>query len=106
MGKNFMEAGTEIEALLDKINSDKAKISNIIAQAIVSRAKQGKINTSLASDIDKLLKGLSAEEKYKIMLTVAYYLANTGEFGNMVSSTSKKKKRDDDEYDFFKRRGF
>ena len=109
MAMNFMEAGTEIESLVEKVESEKSKISNIIANAIVTRAKQGKINTSLGKDIDNLLRGLSTEEKYKIMLKVAYYLANSGEYGNTsTSSTPKKKKKsyDDNDYDFFGKRGF
>lgn len=105
---NFMEAGTEIESILSNINKEKNNVANIVANAIVTRAKQGKINKSLPKDIDGILNGLTVEEKYKIMLNVAYYLANSTDYGNTPAPTRNKKKSsyDNDSYDIFGRRGF
>lgn len=108
MAMNFMEAGTEIESILSNINKEKNNVANIVANAIVTRAKQGKINKSLPKDIDGILNGLTVEEKYKIMLNVAYYLANSTDYGNTPAPTRNKKKSsyDNDSYDIFGRRGF
>ena len=108
MAMNFMEAGTEIESILSNINKEKNNVASIVANAIVNRAKQGKINKSLPKDIDGILNGLTTEEKYKIMLNVAYYLANSTEYGNTPAPTRNKKKSsyDEDGFDFFSRRGF
>ena len=108
MAMNFMEAGTEIESILSNINKEKNNVANIVANAIVTRAKQGKINKSLPKDIDGILNGLTVEEKYKIMLNVAYYLANSTDYGNTPAPTRNKKKAsyDNDSYDIFGRRGF
>lgn len=108
MAMNFMEAGTEIESILSNITKEKNNVANIVANAIVTRAKQGKINKSLPKDIDGILSGLTVEEKYKIMLNVAYYLANSTDYGNTPAPTRNKKKSsyDNDSYDIFGRRGF
>jgi len=107
MATNFMEAGTEVQSIISDIEKSKSDIAKIVANAIVSRAKQGKVNQSLSKDINGILKDLPVEDRYEVMLSVAYYLANTGSFGNVSSSSGgTKKRKSDDDYDFFGRRGF
>ena len=108
MGSNFMEAGTEIQSLISTIKTKRNDIAKLVAKAIVSRAKQGKVNNNIGKDIDNLLADLSTEEKYGIILNVVYYLAEIGNFSNTSGGESKKKKKSDDEdsYDFFGRRGY
>lgn len=75
MAKNFMEAGTEIDALINQKRDINKKIGINVAAAIISRVNSGKDTSSLARDIDNLLGNLSNDEKYQVMVLAAVEVA-------------------------------
>jgi Holliday junction resolvase RusA-like endonuclease len=81
MGKNFVEASTEIDELVSQREQILVKIANNVASAIVDRANNNKLNGT-ARDVDNLLKDLSDSEKYRVMLqtsiSIAKHRANGG----------------------------
>lgn len=93
MGYNFMEAGTEINSAIHTIENSQAKIANCIARAVAERAKQGKISTSTASDIDNLLKDLPVEQRYRILLTALVTVVANGSYGNGRNSSASSSVR-------------
>ena len=88
MGKNFMEAGTEIGDLVQQRNDILRKIANNVAAAILDRMKSGKTG-SLRRDVDNLLNDLSDKEKYEVMVQVAVIMAKSGS-SNKQSDKSER----------------
>ena len=72
--KSFMEATTEISNYVGKMNQCKAKIANLLAEAILTRTKTGK-TSSLAKDIDNALSDLSAEDKAEVLTQIIVTIA-------------------------------
>lgn len=73
-GKNFMEAGTEIEGYIEKMDQCLVKISNILAEACITRVKNGKTG-SLEKDINNLIESLPAEDQVVILRKLSVILA-------------------------------
>lgn len=73
--KNFMTIGTEVEGLIDKKAQVLKKISNELADGCVTRAKSGKINQNLNSDILKIIDSLPLEDQRDILLQLATNLS-------------------------------
>ena len=73
--KNFMEAGTEIDALVSKKEQCLEKISNVLAEACITRAKNGKIN-SLENDIKNVISQLPDEDKIVVLEKLAVILSS------------------------------
>ena len=89
MGKNnFMTAGTVIEDLADKKQAILIKVGNVIAEAVVERAKDDNVNASMQKDIMNLLVDFSDGEKAQILAQVVLNLAMAGKF-SAVSKTEK-----------------
>ena len=90
MGKNFVEASTEIDDLVSQREQILIKIANSVASVIVDRANNNKLNGT-ARDVDNLLKDLSDSEKYRVMLhasiSIAKHRANGGNKAENRSSS-------------------
>lgn len=87
-GKNFMEAGTEIDAMISKKEQCLVKIANILAEACVTRAKSGKVN-SLETDISNTIASLPAEDQVLILKKLSVTLAT------QISGGARKSGDDD-----------
>lgn len=89
MAKNFMEASTEISSYISKMDQCLNKIANILAEACVTRGKEGK-TTSLEKDIDNAIKGLSYDDQAIVLKKLAVLLTNqcVGGSSNKSSNTS------------------
>ena len=87
--KNFMEAGTEIDALIIKKDQCLVKISNILAEACITRVKNGKTG-HLENDIDNLIKSLPETDQVIILRKLAVTLASQIG-GNSKPSTNSEK---------------
>lgn len=98
MGKNFMEAGTEIGDLVQQRNDILRKIANNVAAAILDRMKSGKTG-SLRRDVDNLLNDLSDKEKYEVMVQVAVIMAKSG---SSNKQSDKSERRSDPLFNRFK----
>lgn len=114
MSTNFMTAGTEIGSYVDKYNQCLHKIANITAQACVDRAKSGKVNDGLKTDISNLIKDLPLEDKNKVLLQVCVELSKqiTGSSNSdddnpyYFNGGHNKKKRKPSMSDIFDSRGY
>ena len=102
--KNFMEAGTEIEALVDKKNQCLVKISNILAEACMTRAKNGKLN-SIENDINNLIASLPAEDQVVVLRKLSVTLTNQLS-GGKKSSDDDGRRYNDRRRDIFANRNF
>ena len=94
--KNFMTAGTEIDAYKEKINQCTEKISNILTEACVSRAKNGKVSDSLGEDITKLINSLPLETQVQILTKLAVNLSGQIKGGNNNTPSKKSNKLTND----------
>ena len=94
--KNFMTAGTEIDAYKEKMNQCSEKISNILTEACVSRAKNGKVSNALGEDISKLISSLPLETQVQILTKLAVNLSGQIKGGNTNTSTKKSSARIND----------
>jgi len=98
-GKNFMEAGTEIDAMISKKDQCLVKISNILAEACVTRARSGKTN-SLETDITNLINSLPAEDQIvilkKLTVTLATQLSGAKKVDNDNEDYRREQKRRND----------
>ena len=105
--KNFMEARTEIEGYISKLDDVKRKIAGIVVEACETRAKSGK-TANMNKDMDNLLSGLTEDDKNDI-LKEAIIL--------MTKRLPKSSNRNNDDYDdedddipdvsnIFRKRGF
>lgn len=92
-GKNFMEAGTEIDAMISKKEQCLVKISNILAEACITRATTGKIN-SLETDISNLISSLPAEDQILILKKLTVTMASQWNNGRKIDHDNDNYKRD------------
>lgn len=88
-----MEAGTEINSTIPTMKNYQNRIYDCLARAIEERAKDGKISTSTASDIDNLLKDLPVEQRYRILLTALVTVVANGSYGNGRNSSASSSVR-------------
>lgn len=102
--KNFMEAGTEIEALIDKKMQCLVKISNTLAEACITRAKNGKLN-SIENDINNLIASLPAEDQVIVLRKLSVTLTNQLS-GGKRSSDDDGRKYNNRHRDIFANRNF
>lgn len=101
MGKNFMEAGTEIDGTIAKIDECLNRISNSIAEACVDRVKNDKVGNGLVNDIKKLIVDLPQEYQTKVLLFAITTLCKNFCGG----STPKSSNKQGGNRDYFARRG-
>ena len=87
MGKNFVEAQTEIDDLVSQKNEIMVKISNNVAAAVLDRARGGNLK-GIGRDIDNLLKDLSDEEKYRVMVSATVAIAKNRAASSSSNSSS------------------
>lgn len=73
--KNFMEAGTEIEGIIDKKDQCLSKIANVLAEACVTRAKNKKFG-NIEKDIDNLINSLPLEDQVVVLRRLSVNLAH------------------------------
>lgn len=92
-GKNFMEAGTEIDAMISKKDQCLVKISNILAEACVTRANSGKMN-SLETDIANLINPLPAQDQIIVLKKLAVTLASQITGGKKIDNDNEGHKRE------------
>lgn len=86
--KNFMTAGTEVEAYVAKIDQCLNKISNILGEACISRVNSGKVSNTLENDISGIISSLPVEQQVIVLKKLAVLLC-TQMKGN--SSTESRK---------------
>ena len=89
--KNFMVAGTEVEGYIDKIDQCLNKISNILGEACVTRAKKGTVSNSLEGDIDNIIRALPLDQQVIVLKKLAVVLC-TQINGKDTTSSSKPSK--------------
>ena len=75
MAKNFVEARTEIDNIINARRDTIKKIGSIVAAAITSRVNSGKDTSTLTRDIDNILADLPDNEKYQVMVLAAVEVA-------------------------------
>lgn len=90
MANNFMEARTEIEGYITKMDDVKRKIAGLVVEACEGRASKGNIN-NLEKDIKSLLDGLSESDKNDVLTMALTFI--TKRSGN----TSRRRNNDDDD---------
>lgn len=70
MAMSFIEAKSTADDIMIERKQNMAKMAIVITKYAVSRANSVKDKNVALSEIDKLLDGFSAEEKYEIMKMV------------------------------------
>jgi oligoribonuclease (3'-5' exoribonuclease) len=79
MPTNFMQAGTEIDGLVSKLDDIVTKAANEVAEACIDRARAGKAGNSLETDVANLVKDFPIELQNKIYLkTIMVITKNIG----------------------------
>lgn len=101
MGKNFMEAGTEIDGTITKIDECLNRISNSIAEACVDRVKSDKVGNGMSNDIKKLISDLPQEYQTQVLLGAITALCRNFSGGGSTKPSSKQSGN----RDYFARRG-
>ena len=86
---NFMEAGTEIQGLLDKKKQILIKVSNEIATACVTRARSNSVNENIVKDVFNLIEDFPLEDQRDILLMVSYKSASQISGTNKSSNNSR-----------------
>lgn len=76
MSENFMTAGTQIEALVEKKDQLIEKAASLLFEAVKDRMRQNQVKKSMSNDILNILKGFSEEEKNIILSKTIMYLAS------------------------------
>ena len=100
---NHMEGRTRIEGLLDKRDQILNDAASIAAKVIASSSqKNGDIEKS---DIDKLLKDFTADEKYLILVKIISILAQNSNL-KAGDDDSKKKSNKVSTNNIFASRGY
>ena len=89
--KTFMTAGTEVDGYIEKIDLCLDKISNILAEACVSRAKKGRVSNELDRYINNIIKHLPLEEQVVILRKLAVVLTSQITGGSKDKSTKSSK---------------
>jgi hypothetical protein len=94
---NMMTAKTQIEDLVSKRNAIIEKTANIIAEALIDRAKTKGLNGSnknnTVTDIANLIRPFSSEEREEILTKTVIIIAANGKFGKTQNNSN------DDDYD-------
>ena len=93
-GKSFMEAGTEIGALVESREDDLNKIANILSIPIITRIKSGN-NAKLSTDISNIICDLADSDQKKVLLRT---IDNIARNFNSGSSNSKPRKKPSNNY--------
>lgn len=93
--KNFMEAGTEIESYISTMEQCVVKVSNVLGEACVSRAKNGKSTSNIENDITNIIKNLPPEYQIKILTRLASILTSQIKGGKTESSKKETRRRND-----------
>lgn len=96
-----MQAGTEIEGLVDKIDAIIEKAANEVAEACVDRARSGKAGNSLEKDVANLVQSFPMEYQNKIYLKVIMIITK-----NMGGSKNPHPTGRRTSSDIFANRGF
>ena len=99
--KNFMTAGTEVEAYVAKMDQCLNKIANILGEACVSRVNSGKVTNALENDITGIISSLPVEQQVIVLRKLAVLLC-TQMKGN--TSTENRKPNRSSIDDIFARR--
>ena len=90
MPTNFMQAGTEIDGLVDKLDQIVNKAANEIAEACIDRARAGKASDTIEKDVANLVKAFPVEIQNRIYLRVITVMSkNIGGSKNLKSGSSK-----------------
>lgn len=101
--KNFMEAGTEIEAMIEKKEQVLTKIANILAEACVTRAKNKKFG-NIEVDINNTIKTLPAEDQVVVLRKLS--VALTHQISGGKKSDDSRNNSSSGRYNIFSNRGF
>lgn len=103
--KNFMEAGTEIDALIAKKNQCLDKIANVLAEACVTRAKNGKTN-SLEQDISNVIKHLPVEDQNYVLKKLVVVISSQITGGKKSSNDDNSRQSQGRKNDIFAHRAW
>ena len=103
MAKIFMEAGTEIEGMIEKKNQCLVKIANVLTDACITRGQNGKIN-SLETDISNVIRSLPLEDQVVILRKVT--VALTSQISGGKSSNDDNRRSHTRRNDIFACRSF
>ena len=98
MAKSMIEATTEIDALVAKKNEINSKIARLIAEAIITKAKNGKtdnVQKDIATFMNSL-HGFSDSDKIDILAeAIAVVIKNA--VGTSYSSKSNSRNKDEED---------
>jgi hypothetical protein len=89
MPKNFMEAGTEIDDCVGKINQCLKKTANSLADACVNRASNGNVGKNMSQEILNLIKDLPVEYQTTVLAMTISTMASHYAGGGRKPSNNK-----------------
>lgn len=95
---NFMSTQTEIDGVFDKVVACNKKSANLIAELVVSKAKENGLNDNTFQEVLKLLNNYPADFKANILAEALVIV------GRQLSQGGNVKVRSDVRSDFFKHR--
>ena len=90
-GKSFMEAGTEIGALVEAREDDLNKIANILSIAVISKIKANTTN-NISVDVEKIICELADSDQKKVLLRTLENIARNFKTGSGKSESRPKQK--------------